>query len=61
MNTCMLLCTSVTCQPKCQNAVGGCVAGGALTLLKSTNTSLVADNAGCPAKVVFDVVGNCFV
>ena len=47
--------TSVTCHPKCQNAVCGCVAGGAATLLNSTHTLFGDRNAGCPANVPFDV------
>ena len=53
--------TSVTCQPKCQNAVCGCVAGGVATLLNSTQTLFGDRNAGCPANVPFDVEGNALV
>src|SRR5689334_23697818 len=56
-----LLCTSVTCHPKCQNAVCGSVAGGASTLLNRTQTLFGDFSAGFPANVAFDVLVNALV
>ena len=60
-NVCRLLRTSVTCHPKCQKAVAGCVAGGVSTLVNSTQTLLGERRAGCAANTARDVLGNCAV
>jgi hypothetical protein len=49
---------SVTCQPKCQIAVCGEVAGAAGTLVNRTRTSFGDASAGRPPQLVFAVVGN---
>ena len=50
----------MTCQPKCQIAVCGSVAGGWSTLVNSTSTLFGDFSAVMPPQVVFDVLGNAF-
>jgi hypothetical protein len=53
--------TSVTCQPKCQSAVCGCV-GGALATFENKMSTLFGDlSAGKPPQLALAVVGNCRV
>src|SRR6267378_3834724 len=54
-----LVCVSVTCQPKCQIAVCGDVAGAATTWVKRTRTSFGAASAGNPPQRVGRDRGNC--
>ena len=51
----------MTCQPKCQNAVAGSVGGGVATWVNRIQTSVGDFNAGWPANVSRDVLGNCRV
>jgi hypothetical protein len=53
--------TSVTCQPKCQIADCGAVAGAAATLLNSSRTLFGDCSAGKPPQLDFDVLANCLV
>jgi len=50
---------SVTCQPKCQIAVCGDVAGAVATLLNRTRTSFGAASADRPPQLAFADFGNC--
>src|SRR5215470_14029144 len=52
---------SVTCQPKCQMAVCGDVAGGVATLVNRIRTSFGDWSAGSPPQLAFAVLGNCLV
>ena len=50
---------SVTCQPKCQIADCGDVAGAVATRVKRTRTSFGAVSAGRPPQLAFAEVENC--
>jgi hypothetical protein len=51
----------VTCQPKCQIAVCGDVAGAVATLVNRIRTLFGALRAGRPPQRAFDDVWNCLV
>jgi hypothetical protein len=53
--------TSVTCQPKCQIADCGVVAGGVATLLNSSRTLFGDASAGRPPQLDAEVLANCLV
>src|SRR3989442_462407 len=50
---------SVPCQPKCQIAVCGAVAGAAATLVNKIRTLFGAASPGRPPQLAFAEVGNC--
>jgi hypothetical protein len=51
----------VTCQPKCQIADCGVIAGAVSTLLNSTSTLFGDASAGNPPQLDFEVLANCLV
>src|SRR5438309_1819226 len=61
LKLCTAACESVTCQPKCQIALCGVLAGGWSTLSNSTITSLGENSAIWPPQLPLDVLGNCRV